>query len=101
MKKINRTFVLGVSLLALTACGADEIVSPGTGGNVIINGGGSGGGTPTSLSHQARRQPADCPFIADAQGLTDRGTISGPTGSYRCANYRPVSIAPPKPIHGE
>jgi len=25
----------------------------------------------------------DCPFIADPQGLTDRGTISGPTGSYR------------------
>lgn len=84
VKKINRTFVLGVSLLALTACGADEIVSPGTGGNVIINGGGSGGGTPTSPEPSgSATAAADCPFIADAQGLTDRGTISGPTGSYR------------------
>ena len=68
MKKINRTFVLGVSLLALTACGADEIVSPGTGGNVIINGGGSGGGTPTSPEPSgSATAAADCPFIADAQ----------------------------------
>ena len=85
MKTLNRTLVLGASLIALAGCGADEIVSPGTGGNVIINGGGGGGGTPTPTPTPTTTTTAatDCPFIADPQGLTDRSTISGPTGSYR------------------
>ncbi len=86
MKTINRTIVMGVSLLALAACGGEEIVSPGTGGNVIINGGGGGGTpapSPTPTPSTTATAAADCPFIADPQGLTDRGTISGPTGSYR------------------
>ena len=85
MKTLNRTIIMGASLIALAGCGADEIASPGTGGNIIIGGGG-GGGTPTPTptpTETTTTAAADCPFIADPQGLTDRSTISGPTGSYR------------------
>ena len=34
---LSRTLVLGCSILALSACGPEEIASPGTGGNVTIN----------------------------------------------------------------
>ena len=84
MKTLNRSFVIGASLLVLAGCGADEIVSPGTGGNVIINNDNTPAPTPTPTPTAATATAAtDCPFIEDPQGLTDRGTISGPTGSYR------------------
>lgn len=80
---LTRSFILGCSALALAGCGAEEIVSPGTGGNVIIN-----NPTPTP-SPTATTTPTTtataataCPFIADPQGLTNRGVITGPTGSY-------------------
>ena len=86
MTTFQRSLILGASALALSACGADEIVSPGTGGNVTIINDGNGGGTPaptptptTSLVTPA----AGCPTISDPVGLTDSGTISGPTGEYR------------------
>ena len=39
MTNLNRVLLLGVSALAVTGCEADEIVSPGTWGdvNVVIN----------------------------------------------------------------
>ncbi len=86
MKNIQRTLILGCSLVALAGCGADEIVSPGTGGNIIIN-------NPPAPAPTASPSPsptggtvtpaAGCPTIATAAGLTDVGTISGPTGTYR------------------
>ena len=68
MTNFHRSLVLGCSALALASCGADEIVSPGTGGDVIIN-------NPTPA--------AGCPTISDPVGLTDGNTITGPTGEYR------------------
>ena len=85
MTNLSRLLVLGTSALALSACGADEIVSPGTGGNVTINNGGNGGTpTPTPTPTATLVTPAaGCPTISDPVGLTDSGTISGPTGEYR------------------
>ncbi len=86
MTNFHRSLILGTSALALSACGADEIVSPGTGGNVTINNGGGGGGTPTPTPTPTSTlvtPAAGCPTISDPQGLTDSGTISGPTGEYR------------------
>jgi hypothetical protein len=84
VKTLNRTLILGVSSLALVSCGADEIVSPGTGGNVTINNAAPAPTpTPTATGTATATAATDCPFIEDPQGLTDRGTISGPTGSYR------------------
>lgn len=84
MKNIHGLLLIGCSALALAGCGPSEIASPGTGGDVIINNPPApapspsptptpgGGGTVT---------PADaCP---DVTGLTDAGTIAGPTGEYR------------------
>ena len=87
MTKLTRTLALGCSILALSACGPDEIVSPGTGGNVVINNPGGGGGTPTPTPPTSQVTPANgCPTISDSQGLTDEGTITGPEGTWRvCA----------------
>ncbi|EDL48776.1 hypothetical protein [Erythrobacter sp. SD-21] len=86
MTNLHRSLILGASAIALSACGADEIVSPGTGGNVTINNGGGGtpAPTPTPTPGATLVTPAaGCPTISDPVGLTDSGTISGPTGEYR------------------
>ncbi|MEZ5681730.1 MAG: hypothetical protein R3E14_10630 [Erythrobacter sp.] len=86
MTNIHRSLVLGCSALALASCGADEIVSPGTGGNITINNGGGSTPTPTPTPTPTSAlvtPAAGCPTISDPQGLTDSGTISGPTGEYR------------------
>jgi len=80
----QRTLILGCSTLALAGCGADEIVSPGTGGNITINNPPAPAPTPTPTPTSTLVTPANgCPTIADPQGLTDDGTIAGPTGTYR------------------
>jgi hypothetical protein len=84
VKKIQGAFLVGCSALALAGCGPSDIASPGSGGNVTINiddnsGGGSSGGGGTGSVVAA----GGCPTIADPQGLTDGGTITGPTGTWR------------------
>ena len=85
MKNIQRTLVLGASIVALAGCGADEIVSPGTSGDVIINNPAPAPTpTPTPTPTATLVTPAaGCPTIASTGGLTDDGTIEGPTGEYR------------------
>ncbi len=69
--------------LALTGCGgANDVASPGNGGVVINNPPPTP--TPTPTPTPSVVTPAGgCPTIADSQGLTDAGTITGPTGTYR------------------
>ncbi len=83
MKNIHRSLVIGCSLLALSACGPDDIASPGATGpvNIDITNGGGGSGTPTPTGTVTAA--GACPTITDPQGLTDKGTISGPTGTWR------------------
>jgi hypothetical protein len=85
VKNIQRTLILGCSLVALAGCGADEIVSPGTGGDIIINNPApTPAPTPTPTPTQTLVTPAaGCPTIATTGGLVDAGTITGPTGTYR------------------
>ncbi|WP_394730476.1 hypothetical protein [Altererythrobacter sp. GH1-8] len=72
------------STLALSACGGDEIVSPGTSGDIIINNPGGGGGGGGGGGSGGTVTPASgCPTINATGGLTDGGTITGPTGEYR------------------
>ena len=91
MTHLTRSLVLGCSVLALAACGPEEIASPGTSGDIIINPPAtpapSPTPTPTPTPSQAVVTPATgCPTIAEPAGLTDEGTIAGPTGTYRvCA----------------
>jgi hypothetical protein len=83
---LHRSLVIGCSALALAGCGADEIVSPGTGGDVIINNPPAPAPTPTPTGPTGVTPAGGCPTIANATGLADRGTITGPTGEYRvCA----------------
>ena len=85
MTNFHRSLVLGCSALALASCGADEIVSPGTGGDVIINNPTPAPTpTPTPTPTSTLVTPAaGCPTISDPVGLTDGNTITGPTGEYR------------------
>lgn len=84
---LTRSLVLGCSVLALAACGPEEIASPGTSGDVIINPPATPTPSPTPTptpTGPALVTPANgCPTISDPQGLTDEGTITGPTGTYR------------------
>lgn len=80
----TRSLVLGCSALALTACGADDLASPGTGGNITINNPpATPAPTPTPTPVSTLVTPAGgCPTI-NGPALTDSGTVSGPTGQYR------------------
>ncbi len=88
MTRVSRTIttiLAGASLSVLAGCGANEIASPGTGGNVTINNPAptpTPSPTPTPTGGQVTAAPG-CPTIADPQGLTDDDVISGPTGSWR------------------
>jgi len=78
--------VLGCGLVILTGCGADEISSPGTGGDINITNPPAPPPPPPPPPPATVSPAAGCPTIAAQPGLTDKGTISGPTGEYRvCA----------------
>ncbi|HEU4651004.1 MAG TPA: hypothetical protein VFS49_06280 [Croceibacterium sp.] len=85
MTHLTRSLVLGCSVLALAACGPDDIASPGTGGNITINNPPAPAPTPTPTPTPPSlvTPAAGCPTIADPQGLTDSGTITGPEGTWR------------------
>ncbi|RAK52179.1 hypothetical protein [Phenylobacterium deserti] len=84
MKLSKNLLVVGCAALALAGCGADDISSPGTGGNVTINNPApTTPTTPTTPSNGNVTPASGCPTIADPQGLTDAGTITGPTGTWR------------------
>jgi hypothetical protein len=85
MKIVRNVLLASVSAVVLTGCGADDIASPGVGGNVTIN-----NVTPPPPPPPPPPAPtptvspaAGCPTIGDPQGLIDGGTISGPTGTWR------------------
>jgi hypothetical protein len=83
-KQMMTALLLGTAGLALGGCGADDIASPGTGGNVTINNiTPPPPVTPPPPTSTLVTPATGCPTIADAQGLTDSGTITGPTGTYR------------------
>lgn len=89
MKNFHRSLVIGCSMLALSACGPEDIASPGTGsvtineGDTVINNPApTPAPTPTPTGSLVT-PAADCPAIADPQGLTNDGLISGPEGTWR------------------
>jgi hypothetical protein len=84
VKNFQRILIMGCSLVALAGCGADEIVSPGTGGNINIDiTNPAPTPTPTPTGGTGVQPAADCPDIFSTGGLANQGTISGPTGTYR------------------
>ncbi len=83
IKRLPTTLLLSASFLALSACGAADIASPGTGGNVTINNVTPPPPPPPPPPSTGVTPATGCPTISDPQGLTDSGTITGPTGTYR------------------
>lgn len=84
VKNIHGLLLVGCSALALAGCGPNELASPGTGGNVIINPGTPGPSpspSPTPTPGGGVTPAADCPN--SVEGLSNEGTIEGPTGEYR------------------
>lgn len=88
--KVRNILLAGVSAVVLSGCGASDIAGPGTGGNVsIVN-----NPAPTPAPTAPTPTPTTalvtaangCPTISDSQGLTDVGTLTGPTGTYRVCN---------------
>lgn len=84
-KRVSLIMMTATACAALAGCdGAAEIASPGTGGNVIINNPPAPTPSPTPTPTTSLVTPATgCPTIADPKGLTDSGTITGPTGTWR------------------
>lgn len=83
----KRHFALAIctSTLALAACGADDIASPG-GTGVTINVTPAPTPAPTPTPTPATVTPAGaCPTLTNdgSVTLTDAGVITGPTGGYR------------------
>ena len=77
-------FFLAASVAVLAGCGAEEIASPGSGGNITINNPAPPPTPPPPPPPPSLVIPAaGCPTIDDPAGLTYRGTIAGTTGTYR------------------
>ena len=86
MRNFQSLLLVCASTLVLSACGADSIASPGAGGNVTINNPPAPGPAPAPAPAPGLTPitpAAGCPTISDPTGLTDSGTITGPTGTYR------------------
>ncbi len=86
---LRRMLFATASVAVLSGCGANDIASPGTGGNVTINNTPAPAPTPTPTPTPTSTlvtAATGCPTIADPAGLTDAGIITGPTGSYRQCN---------------
>lgn len=99
VKKFQGIFLAGCSALVLTGCGPSDIASPGTGGNVTINNTVTPTPTPTPTGTPLVTAAGACPTIADPQGLTDAGTVTVPTGTWRVCrlpNLLRVSSSLPK-----
>ena len=76
-------FFLAASVAVLAGCGAEEIASPGSGGNITINNPAPPPPPPPPPPPSLVTPAAGCPTIDDPAPLADRGTITGTTGTYR------------------
>ncbi len=98
MKNIHGLLLVGCSALALAGCGPSELASPGTGGNVTINNTTTPSSTPTPTPTGSVVAADSCPTTF-AAGLTNEGTISGPTGEYRvCSLPSVVDVSSTLPL---
>jgi hypothetical protein len=88
--KAARWMIIGGVAAVLAGCGAEEIASPGSGGNITINPPSAPDTDPTFNVADPAVALGGCPGFADPAGLSDGGTIKGPTGEYRVCILPPV-----------
>lgn len=83
MNNLKSMLLVGCGALALSSCGPSDIASPGNGGNVSITNTTTAPAVVAPTPVSTLVTPATgCPTIADGT-LTDEGTITGPTGTWR------------------
>jgi len=83
VKNFKSLLLVGCGALALSSCGPSDIASPGNGGNVTITNTTTPPPVVAPTPVSTLVTPATgCPTIADGS-LTDAGTITGPTGTWR------------------
>ncbi len=97
MTKLSRSLVIGCSIVALAACGPEDLGSPGANGDINIgdidNSINNTAPTPTPTSGSGGVTPAaGCPTIG-VDPLLDSGTISGPEGEWRVCTLPSVFTA--------
>lgn len=84
----HRILMAGCACAALSACGADDIASPGEGTIVIPAPTPSPSPTPSPTPTPTAVTPAaNCPTIAGADQLTDLGTITDGTNTWRNCGF--------------
>lgn len=84
VSRYSNKLVIAAVAAVLSGCGANEIASPGSGGNIsIVNNTTTAPVTPPVTTSTLVTPAGGCPTIDDSAGLADRGTITGPTGTYR------------------
>jgi hypothetical protein len=83
IKRFSMILMTTSSCAALASCGAADIASPGTGGNVTITNVTPPPPPPPPPPPSGVTPATGCPTVLDPQQLTDSGTITGPTGTYR------------------
>ena len=83
-KRASLTLLIGCATAALSACGADDIASPGEGVIVLPPAPTPSPSTPTPTEPGGElvTPAADCPTLSGPNQLTERNTITGPTGEY-------------------
>src|SRR5262245_22597489 len=84
MRKVQWAIAASVAAILSGCGGAEEIASPGSGGNITINNPPANNPSDPGTGNGDLATPAaGCPTIANPAGLVDDGTITGPTGTYR------------------
>jgi hypothetical protein len=85
ISRISKMLLASCGCAALAACGADDIASPGTGGDVIINPAPTPAPTPTPTPAATVTPAGGCPTLpSGANPFVDRGvTQTTPTGVWR------------------
>ena len=97
MTTLSRSLVLGCSIVALAACGPENLGSPGANGDINIgdidNSINNGSPTPTpGTGGGGVTAAAGCPTIG-TDVLVDSGTISGPEGEWRVCTLPSIFTA--------
>ena len=86
--RITTILMAGCACAALSACGADDIASPGEGTIVLPAPTPSPSPTPTPTPTPGNvTAAADCPTISGADQLTNLGTISDGTNAWRNCGF--------------
>ncbi|GGB57627.1 hypothetical protein [Blastomonas aquatica] len=85
--RVRSVLMASAAALVVTACGADDIASPGEGVIIVPAPAPAPAPTPTPTPTPTPPALATPAAACPSSVFTDRGTISGPTGTYRNCEF--------------